>query len=78
MIIIGTLIFLAVVVATLAITLPLTLRNHDEQANNTTSSNNSTITTPSVSNNETNTASMYDLYENTVRDDLINYLFIKF
>jgi hypothetical protein len=78
MIIIGALIFLAVVVAALAITLPLTLINHDEQANNTTSSNNSTSTTPSVSNNETNTTSMYDLYENTVRDDLINYLFIQF
>jgi len=67
MIIIGALIFLAVVVATLSITLPLTLRGGgDDQMNNNTT-NSSTIAT-----------SMYDLYEDRVRDELINYLFIKF
>ena len=34
MIIVGSLIFIAIVVATLSITLPITLQNRDDQTNN--------------------------------------------
>jgi hypothetical protein len=57
MIIIGGLVFLAVVVATLSITLPIVLRKTGGQMNN--NNNSSNTTTSSVSNN---TTSMYDLY----------------
>jgi len=58
-IIIGSLIFIAVVIVALAISLPITLKNHADEKNNHSSN---TMTTSSGLFNATSTAGMHILY----------------